>query len=119
VRELRVSIDGYADSDFEERAELAAGLRSDMLSLDDVEVSHPTGELPPGAKGSAYDWAQLVVEFAGGLGPLIAAVHGWASERSGASVTVEMDGDRLVIQEPTSDERRAVVAAWLKRHGGA
>ena len=118
VTEIRVEIAGYADSDAEERAELARRLESELSELDVEEILHPADQAPPGAKGDALQWAQLAVTFAGSLPALIGVIRGFVGRHSGAAVSVEIDGDRLSLGEPTPDERQALVDAWIARHGG-
>ena len=117
MREIRVDVVGYRDSDSEERARLALGLQQELLRLPVNDVARPTGILPAGARGSALEWAQLVVTLAGSLPPLIATVRGWVGRHSGVSVTLEIDGDRLTLSDASPMERRELVDAWMQRHG--
>jgi Effector Associated Constant Component 1 len=116
-QELNVHVAGYPDSDAHERASLARGLQDELLRLDVERISRPSLAAPAGAKGSALEWAQLAVTFAGALPPLVAAARGWLARHPGASITLEIDGDRLELAELRSSEIRAEVAAWMKRHG--
>ena len=118
MAEMRVEIGGYADSDAEERAELASRLESELSGLDVEEILHPADQAPRGAKGDALQWAQLTVTFAGSLPALIAAIRGFLGRHSGAAVSVEIDGDRLSLGEPTPEDQQALVEAWIARHGG-
>jgi hypothetical protein len=119
LTEARLHITGYPDSDPEEQAELSYRLQAELRELVVVEdVSAPRTHAPVGAKGDGLEWAQLVVTFAGTLPPLIAAVRGWLSRHAGATLTIELDGDRLVLREPTTREQRDLIDAWLERHGG-
>jgi hypothetical protein len=118
VAQMRVEISGYADSDAEERAELARRLESELSELDVEEVVHPADEVPSGAKGDAVQWAQLAVTFAGSLPALIGGIRGFVGRHPGAAVCVEIDGDRLSLGEARTDEQRALVEAWIARHGG-
>jgi hypothetical protein len=117
---IRLHMSGYPDSDEEERAELAwrleAELRDADLEID--EVSRPPAQAPAGAKGSAMDWAQLVVALAGTLPPFVSAVMAWKERHPGASLVLEVDGDALALDELPAGERSKLIAAWLERHGG-
>ena len=117
MTEVRLHVAGYADSDAEERADLAAGLREEITGGVADDVSHPSIRPPPGAKGGALEWAQLLVTMAGTLPPLIMAVQGWLGRHRGAAVTVEVDGDTLTLGEASEAEQRQLVEAFLKRHG--
>ena len=77
--EVRLTVAGFRDSDPEEQAELAWGLQGELSSLDVESFTRAHAEAPPGAKGAALDWAQLVVSLAGTLPALVAAVRSWTS----------------------------------------
>jgi len=109
---------GYPDSDDEERADLAWRLREEMRDRGVDDVSHPSIRPPPGAKGGAVEWAQLVVSLAGTVPPLIMALQGWLGRHPKAAVTLEIDGDTLTLGEATADEQRRLVETFLARHGG-
>lgn len=116
--EVRLHVAGYADSDAEERADLAAGLREELAGDVADDVSHPSIRPPPGAKGGALEWAQLLVTMAGTLPPLVMAVQGWLGRHRGAAVTLEIDGDTLTLGEASDAEQRRLVETFLRRHGG-
>lgn len=117
MSEVRLHVAGLPDSDEEERADLAWALREEIFpGVEDV--SHPSVRPPPGAKGGALEWAQLLVTMAGTLPPLIMAVQGWLGRHRGAAVTVEIDGDTLTLGEASDAEQRRLVEAFLARHGG-
>jgi hypothetical protein len=118
MTEIRLYVAGYADSDPEERAELAWHLEQELRELDVEDVTHTRAETPAGAKGNAVEWAQLAVAFAGSLPPLVAVLRSWLGGHPGVSITLEIDGDRLTLSDPSDSERRELVAAWLGRHGG-
>jgi Effector Associated Constant Component 1 len=115
--EVRLHVAGYPDSDAEERAELTWRLEQELRELDVEDVSRPGCNVPAGAKGSALEWAQLVVSFAGALPALVAAVRGWQGRHQGASITMEIDGDRLTLTDLPADERSDLLETWMARHG--
>jgi Effector Associated Constant Component 1 len=117
MTEVRLHVAGYPDSDDEERADLAWRLREE-ISGGVEDVSHPSIRPPPGAKGGALEWAQLLVTMAGTLPPLIMAVQGWLGRHRGAAVTLEIDGDTLTLGEASEAEQRRLVEAFMARHGG-
>jgi len=116
LQEVRLHIEGYPDSDDEERAELAWRLGQDLSDLDIDEVRRPAADAPAGAKGSTLEWAQLIVTLAGTLPSLVMAVQAWTERHRGASVTLDIGGDRLTLDNLSADERRALVQEWLDRH---
>ena len=52
VTDVVVHIEGYPDSDDEERADLTARLRADLLAHD-LDVAVPAADAPAGAKAAA------------------------------------------------------------------
>jgi hypothetical protein len=109
-------VGGFPDSDPEERAELAWRLQDDLIASDVGSVSRPPVAAPAGAKGGALEWAQLFVTLAGTLPGLVVAVRGWLDRHPHASVTLEIDGDRVTLSDGSSREGRELLAAWLQRH---
>jgi Effector Associated Constant Component 1 len=118
VTEVRVHVVGYPDSDDEERADLASRLREDIREHGIDEVSHPPVRPPPGTKGGALDWAQLVVTFAGTVPTLAMAIQGWLGRHPNAAVTLEIGGDRLTLDEASPAERQRLLETFLTRHSG-
>ena len=108
---------GFPDSDPEERAELAWRLQDDLVASDVGSISRPQAAGAKGAKGAALEWAQLLVTLAGTLPGLVVAVRGWLDRHPHASVTLEIDGDRVTLSDGGSREGRELLAAWLERHG--
>lgn len=117
MAQLRVQVQGLPDSDDEERAELASRLRDEMLERGVEEVAHPEVHAPEGAKGAAFEWAQLVVGLAGSLGPLLAALRGWIGRHPDAGITLEIDGDKITLDKASPADRQRLVEAFLARHG--
>jgi hypothetical protein len=117
MRDLRLHVDGFADSDDEERAELASLLRAEMRDQGVDDVAHPSVRPPPGAKGTALEWAQLVVTLAGTAAPLITALQAWLGRHRRAAVTLEIDGDKLTVGEASPAEQRRLIETFLQRHG--
>jgi len=117
MAQLRVQVQGLPDSDDEERAELASRLRDEMLDQGVEEVAHPELRAPDGAKGAAFEWAQLVVGVAGSLGPLLAALRGWIGRHPDAGITLEIDGDKITLDKASPADRQRLVEAFLARHG--
>jgi hypothetical protein len=116
MTDVRVHVAGYPDSDAQERAELATRLRADLMAHD-LEVSHPETDAPAGAKGSALEWAQLVVTLAGTMPAMAAALQGWLGRHHGAAVSLEIDGDKLTLADAAPADQRRLVETFLARHG--
>ena len=106
---------GAADSDDHELAELMRRLKDDLRHVDADAVRHPAVEAPPGAKGAALDWAQVIVTMSGSLPPLIALVRGFSRRNRDCAVVLEADGDTLRLEGGNEDERRRLAEAWLAR----
>ena len=119
MTEIRLQVVGYPDSDDEERADLAWRLREELRDHGVDDVSHPELRPPPGAKGGALEWAQLVISLGGVLPSFVMAVQGWLGRHPTAAITLEIDGDKLVLDEATADERQRLVETFLARHGHA
>jgi hypothetical protein len=116
MTDVRVHVDGYPDSDDEERADLATRLREELLEQGVESVSHPEATAPGGAKGGALEWAQLVVGLAGTIGPMLTALRAWLGRHPRAAVTLEIDGDTLTLAEASPEEQKRLVETFLSRH---
>jgi hypothetical protein len=110
-----VEVLGAEDSDAHELAELMRRLKDDLRHLDADDVRHPAVEAPPGAKGAALDWAQVVVTMSGSLPPLIALVRSFSRRNRDCAVVLEADGDTLRLEGGSEAERRQLAEAWLAR----
>jgi hypothetical protein len=115
---LIVQVLPAADSDAEELADLAGGLRAELLDLDEVLVTPYAAEAAPaGAKGLGTLAGWLVTQFGSldGLRAAVAVVRGWVG-RTGRTVEVSIDGDVLKLTGATSQQQEKIVDAWLARH---
>jgi hypothetical protein len=115
--QVNVHVAGYSDSDDEERADLTERLRADLLAYD-LDVSHPAAEAPPGSKGPGLEWAQLLVTLAGTAPAMVAALQGWLGRHPRAAVTLEIDGDKLTLEEASAADQQRLVDTFLARHAG-
>jgi hypothetical protein len=102
--------------DPEDVAELTSRLREELREFDVDSVTRPPAAAPHGAKGDGLAWAQLAVTFSGSMPALIGAVVAWRDRQRGARVTIEQDGDRLVLGNAAPEEQAALVKTWLERH---
>jgi len=115
---LIVQVLPVADSDAEELADLAGGLRAELLGVDAALAAPLTAEAAPeGAKGLGTVVGWLLVRFGtlDGLRAVVAAVRGWAS-RTGRTVEVSIDGDVIKVTGATSQQQEKLIDAWLARH---
>jgi hypothetical protein len=81
---------------------------------DDVE--RPRGQAQAGAKGTALEWAELIVSFSGGLPVILGYVRSWLRRQPGAKVTIELDGDKLVLEHSSPELQEQLARAFLARH---
>lgn len=114
--ELRLHIGGDVE-DTEESAALTSRLRDELLELEIGDVTRPSVAAPAGAKGDAVAWAELLVSLSGSLPALVGAIQSWRSRQRGATITIELAGDRLTLSDTAPAERNALVESWLARHG--
>jgi hypothetical protein len=116
MTDVLVNIEGYPDSDDEERADLTSRLRADLLAHD-LDVAHPAAEAPAGSKGAGLEWAQLVVTLAGTVPAMVAALQGWLGRHRTATVSLEIDGDKLTLAAASPADQRQLLETFLARHG--
>ena len=111
-----------AGEDAQERDDLTTKLRRELLRLDVDAVERPSaGEAPPGAR--AVDLVALgtlivtISKGAAAIAPLIAAIRSWLTTRGGGTVKVQIGNDHIeVTGTDLSDEQKALVAMWTRRH---
>ena len=118
---LIVQVLPVADSDAEELADLAGGLRADLLGVDAASAVPLTAEdAPEGAKGLGTVAGWLLVQFGtpDGLHAVMAAVRLWTS-RTRRTVEVSIDGDLIKVTAATSQQQQQLIDAWLARHAPA
>lgn len=123
-RVLDVRVDLMADPEYgPEAGERAARqLRSELSELDVESVRVPVGgAAPDGAKGAdALTIGAVVVALSASGGvftSLVETVRDWLG-RSAARhrVSLTIDGDTIDLEHATTEERRALVEAYVRRH---
>ena len=107
-----------ADSDAEELAYLAWGLRAELLDVACALVAPVIAETAPeGAKGlgALAGWLQVQFGTLDGLRAVVSVVSGWAS-RTGRTVEASIGGDTLNVTGATAQPQEKIIDAWLARH---
>lgn len=118
MRQMALHVEAR-EADRHRAAELAWDLKQELEERSRAEsVEHAPGVAPPHAKGSAVEWAQLLVTFSGGLPGLVALIRGWADRHEkDVAIRVELDGDSISLADATPEERRRLVELFAERHG--
>ena len=121
----QVAVELSGDLDAESLERLTGELRAELLELDvDAVERPPGGPAPAGSRGAGEVAAQLGTLLVTGvtapevLAAVVELLRGWRAGGRPGALTATIDGDTLEIATPTADQQRAVVAAWLERHGG-
>lgn len=103
-----------AGGDLADADDLAEQFRIELRE-NGFAVARPSpGDAPPGAKGDALGWAQLVVSFSGGLPTLVAAIRAFTQRDRTSKVTITVDDDTIEITAPTSRQQQQLVDTWLE-----
>ena len=117
MRELRVRVDPGPDESRQYAADLTWDLKEELRGTDAESVRHVSAAAAEGEKGSAVEWAQLAVTFAGTLPAIVASVQAWLGRKRGVSeITLELDGDTITLRSADPVEQRRLVDAFLARH---
>ncbi len=115
---LRIELDAGKQAGPEERDEVARALRRDLLELDVDAVERPVRPAPDGARsGEAIVLGTLLVTLAPQLlTSACAVIEGWIKRRGERSVELELDGDRIVLDNVSDDERHRLLELFVARH---
>jgi hypothetical protein len=118
MRQMALHVEAR-EADRHRAAELAWDLKQELEERSRAEsVEHAPGVPRERAKGSAVEWAQLLVTFSGGLPGLVALIRGWADRHEeDVSIRVEIDGDSISLAGASPQERRRLVELFVERHG--
>jgi hypothetical protein len=117
---LMLHIDAGDDADKEEESRLTQRLRTNLLewNVDSVDQVR-SGAAPAGAKGDAVTLATLAVTLAPlALTEVMKALQMWLTRYERATVTVEKDGEKIVISGTPSKEQQRVIEAFVNSHKG-
>jgi hypothetical protein len=114
-----------ADADLEETERLVARVRTELreLDLDSLQLHTPADPVPPaGAKAAdpvTVGAVVLALSASGGVLPaLVDTLRDWLGRQSGRHrVSVTIDDDTIELERASADERRALIDAFVRRHG--
>ncbi|WP_329554219.1 effector-associated constant component EACC1 [Streptomyces sp. NBC_00696] len=114
-----------ADADLEETERLVARVRTELreLDLDSLQLHTPADHVPPaGAKATdpvTVGAVVLALSASGGVLPaLVDTLRDWLGRQSGRHrVSVTIDDDTIELERASADERRALIDAFVRRHG--
>ena len=108
------------DGDSDTAAELSWDLAETLRESPAEDIERPRAEGVGLEKAPVIDWVSLAVTFTGGLPAIIGYVRGFLHRQPDASsITVEIAGDRLVIERADPQTQERLVQAFLSRHPGA
>jgi hypothetical protein len=116
---LQLEVGGDLGADAVELDEATLQLRGELLELDVDNVERPAGgPPPPGTRGveSAIVGTLVVTATREVVGAVIRVVAGWLGRSSGRSVKLEIDGDSIEVTDPSAEDQRRLIAAFLERH---
>jgi hypothetical protein len=118
---LGLTPDSTADAEESER--LTNRLRAELLGLDihTLQVLTDGGAPPEGAKGVdpvTVGAVVLALSAPGGaLTSLVGLLQDWLGRQSDRNrVSVTIDGDTVVLEYATPEERRQLIEAFVRRH---
>lgn len=119
--QLTLRVDAGADADLEELDELTAELRLRLLDLDVMAVeAMRAGDAPPGTRaGDAFTIGGLIVTLVASpelIKGTIGTIQSWLAARSGKSVELELDGDKIKLTGLTSEQQARFIELFLERH---
>jgi hypothetical protein len=120
-RNVLVVVAPDPEADAEEAERLAHQLRTELHKLDVESVTLlQSDEMPPGAKGEPLTIGQLLVTLGAGGGILTALIEmlrDWLGRHANVDrVAVTIDGDTLELDHATAQERRDLIATYVRRH---
>jgi hypothetical protein len=116
-----ISIDAGDNADPEELQRLSLQLRRELLGLDveDVTIAQATTSEERTKAADALTWGSLLVTLGAAkdlLPSVIGVVQSWLSRESEHSVTMEIDGEKLVLSGASSDQVQQFIDQWFQRH---
>jgi hypothetical protein len=121
---LRLELQPDPEVDDETRDRLTRQLRAELIDLDvDSAVLASEESAPDGAKvADPVTLGAIIVALSASGGvftTLIETLRDWLG-RHGARhrISVTIDGDTLELERASAEDQRALVDAYIRRHGG-
>lgn len=120
-RDLVLVVESEPDADPDEVDRLVRQLHAELKDLDVESVAPVTSENAPlGAKGVDPFLGALLITLSatGGVFPvLIGTVRDWLARHAAARrISVTIDGDTIVVEKGSVQERSALIDAYMRRH---
>lgn len=123
LRDLVLVVESEPDVDPDEVDRSLRQLRAELKELD-IESVTPTSarNAPPGAKGvDPVSLAALLITLsaAGGVFTiLLETARDWLARHAAARrISVTINGDTIVLERGSAQERGALIEAYIRRHG--
>lgn len=122
LRDLVLVVESEPDADPDEADRSARQLRAELKDLDVESIAPATAKrAPQGAKGVdplSLDALLITLTATGGVFTvLIEAARGWLARHSSARrISVTIDGDTIVLEKGSAQERSALIDAYIRRH---
>jgi hypothetical protein len=117
---MTVGVQAGHDADPSDVAVATDNLRRELIEFDDVEVAPmPGGVAPPGSRGiDPATVGGLLVTVANSqlFGRIVSAIRTWLGAQPERSITLEIDGDSLVLTGVTSEDQIRLADEWFARH---
>lgn len=122
LRDLVLVVESEPDADSDEIDRSVRQLRAELKYLDVESVIPVTSEdAPLGAKGiDPFSLGALLITLTatGGVFTiLIETVRDWLARHASARrISVTIDGDTIVLEKGSAQERSALIEAYMRRH---
>jgi hypothetical protein len=122
-RDLILVVESEPDVDPDEVDRSARQLRAELNDLDVESVAPASSDkAPPGAKGidpASLTALMITLSATGGVFTvLLETARDWLARHASARrVSVTIDGDMLVLEKASQQEQRALIEAYMCRHG--
>lgn len=122
LRDLILVVESEAEADPDEVDRLLRQLLAELRNLE-VESVVPvsTENAPPGAKGvDPFSLGALLITLSavgGVFSVLIETARDWLTRHTAARrISVTIDGDTIVLEKGSAQERNALIDAYMRRH---
>jgi hypothetical protein len=119
---VRIEIGAEPDADTADLEKATLQLRRELLELDVQDVERPAeGSPPPGARAVEVALLGTLVVTATHelVGAVVRVVAGWLGRRPDRSVKLEIAGDSIEVTNPSAEDQRRMIEAFLARHAPA